>query len=255
MNLHFLKIILPQWVLSAIAISILVTNFHWLYVVYAVLGFYIVGVFGNTIGFHRYLTHQSFKVNKFWHYLLIFLGSMTGQGSAIFWSALHLHHHRNSDNEKDVHSPNRGFWKSTILWQITGKFHNMPGLFAPKKLYKDKAIKALHYHYYKIYWVVGIILAIIDIYFFLFFFSIGAFLLTSLLDNLSNFLMHYSKVGYRNYDTKDNSRNVPLIAFISLGGGWHNNHHHDPGNYKFGVLDSETDIGANIINLIRTKDE
>jgi stearoyl-CoA desaturase (delta-9 desaturase) len=223
------------------------------FVIYALLGLYLAGVFGNTIGFHRYFTHQSFSVNRFWHYTFLVLGSMTGQGSLIFWTSLHLHHHRNSDNDKDVHSPRRGFWKSTILWQVKSDFHNTPGLIAPKKLYRDKVVKFFHYHYYKLYWAVGVILALIDIYFFLFFFCVGAFFLTSILDNMSNFLMHWPGVGYVNFETKDSSRNVPIIAYISLGGGWHNNHHHDPKNYRFGVFPKEYDIGARIIDLIKEK--
>ena len=253
MNSHFYKIILPQWILSSIAIVLLFVDFKWIHLFFALLGLYIPGIIGNTIGFHRYLTHQSFDVNRFWHYTFIFLGSLTGQGSAIFWTALHLHHHRNSDNTLDVHSPNKGFWTSFVLWQIKGNFEGKTGLIAPKKLYRDPVIKFLHYHYYKVYWGTGIILAMIDPFFFLYFFCLGAFFLMSLVDNFSNFFLHYDKVGYSTYETKDNSRNVPLIAYFTLGGGWHNNHHNDPKNYRFGVAKNEVDVGAYIIDLIRKK--
>jgi len=218
---------------------------------YALLGLYIPGIIGNTIGFHRYLTHQSFEVNRFWHYAFVFLGSLTGQGSAIFWTALHLYHHRNSDNDLDVHSPNRGFLNSFILWQIKENFQGMKGLIAPKKLYKDPVIKFLHYNYYKIYWGFGIFFLLLDPFFFLYFFCLGAFFLMSLVDNVSNFFLHYEKVGYSSYETNDNSRNVPLIAYLTLGGGWHNNHHHNPKKYRFGVSKYEFDIGAFIIDLIK----
>ena len=251
MNSHFYKIILPQWLLSLIAIAWLCIDFQWIFIGYALLGLYLPGIIGNTIGFHRYLTHQSFETNKFWHYMFLFLGSLTGQGSAIFWTALHLHHHRNSDNEIDVHSPQRGFWTSFIFWQIKGNFEGMKGLIAPKKLYRDPVVKFLHYQYYKVYWAVGLVLLLIDPYFFLYFFCLGAFFLMSLVDNLSNFFLHHRKVGYTNYETKDNSRNVPLIAYLTLGGGWHNNHHNDPKNYKFGVTKYEFDVGARLIELIK----
>lgn len=251
MNSHFYKIILPQWILSTAAVVWLFFDFHWTYLMYTLLGLYLPGIIGNTIGFHRYLTHQSFEVNKFWHYTFLFLGSLTGQGSAIFWTALHLHHHRNSDNDLDVHSPNKGFLNSFILWQIKGNFEGMKGLIAPKKLYRDPVVKFLHYQYYKVYWVVGLTLLLIDPFFFLYFFCLGAFLLMSLVDNFSNFFLHCDKVGYATYKTKDNSRNVPLIAYFTLGGGWHNNHHHDPKNYRFGVLFHEYDLGAKFIELIK----
>jgi sn-1 stearoyl-lipid 9-desaturase len=251
MNSHFYKIILPLWIFSLVAIYFLITNFQWTHIWYTLLGLYVPGIVGNTIGFHRYLTHQSFEVNKFWHYTFILLGSLTGQGSAIFWTALHLHHHRNSDNNLDVHSPNRGFLHSFILWQIRGKFEGMKGLIAPKKLYKDPVIKFLHYQYYKVYWGTGLMLLMIDPFFFLYFFCLGAFFLMSLVDNFSNFFLHYDKVGYTNYDTKDNSRNVPLIAYLTLGGGWHNNHHNDPKNYKFGITKYEIDLASKFIEIIK----
>lgn len=251
MTAHFYKIILPQWILSLVALVLICMDFNWLYISYILLGLYIPGIVGNTIGFHRYLTHQSFKVNKFWHYGFIFLGSLTGQGSPIFWTALHLHHHRNSDTDKDVHSPIKGFWQSFILWQIKGKFEGMKGLIAPKNLYKDPIIKFLHYNYYKIYWAVGLTLFLIDYKFFLYFFCLGAFFMMSILDNLSNFFLHYSNVGYTNFDTKDQSRNIPFLAYITLGAGWHNNHHYDPKNYRFGIKKYELDIGAKFIELIK----
>lgn len=251
MNSHFYKIILPQWILSLYAVIWLFIDFQWYYILFALLGLYLPGIIGNTIGFHRYFTHQSFEVNKFWHYTFLFLGSLTGQGSAIFWTALHLHHHRNSDNRMDIHSPNKGFWSSFVLWQIKGNFEGMKGLIAPKKLYRDSVVKFLHYQYYKVYWTVGILLLLIDPFFFLYFFCLGAFFLTSLVDNFSNFFLHHDRVGYVNYITKDNSRNVPFIAFLTLGGGWHNNHHHNPNNYRFGVTKYEFDLGARFIEIIK----
>jgi len=251
MSGHFYKIILPQYIFSTIAAIYLFIDFDWVKVVYILLGVYLPGIIGNTIGFHRYLTHQSFETNKFWHYTFVILGSLTGQGSAIFWTALHLHHHRNSDSYNDVHSPTKGFWQSFILWQITHDFKNMKGLIAPKKLYKDPIIKFLHYNYYKVYWALGLSFLIIDLDLFLYFFSLGAFLIMSWLDNFSNYFLHNDKVGYTNFKTNDFSRNVPFISYITLGAGWHNNHHNDPKNFKFGVLSNELDLGAKFINLIK----
>lgn len=253
MSKHFYKLMLPQFVIALLAFFILLTKFSWLYVIYMLLGFYILGVFGNTIGFHRYFTHQSFEVNKFWHYLFLLLGSMTGQGSVIFWTALHLHHHRNSDTETDVHSPIHGFWKSSWGWQIKGNFSTQ-GFIAPRKLYKDKLIRFTHDHYYKFYWGIGLLLALINIEFFLFFFCVGGFLLVSIADNISNYCFHNNNLGYKTYNTKDNSRNVPIISYIALGAGWHNNHHYCPGNYRFGELPNEIDIGAWIIEKIKVSD-
>jgi len=218
---------LPQLFLTIVAIGVLIYNFHWLYLLYSILGFYIIGIFGNAIGFHRYLTHQSFSVSKFWHYAFVVLGSLTGQGSPIFWTAVHLHHHRHSDTKEDLHSPIHGFWQSSFLWFIKPGLENVKGLIAPRSLYRDKVVRLIHDHYYKFYWGIGLTLF------------------------LSNYFFHNSKYGYASYTTKDNSRNVPIISYISLGGGWHNNHHYDPKSYRFGKLKSEIDIGARLIELIK----
>jgi stearoyl-CoA desaturase (delta-9 desaturase) len=251
MNPHFYKIILPSTLISLLAVYLIVTDFHWIYIIYTLLGFYILGIFGNTIGFHRYLTHQSFEVNKFWHILLVTLGSLTGQSSPIFWSALHLHHHRNSDTDLDVHTPKKGFWQSAILWQIKESLERLPGFIAPRKHYKDPYIRFIHQNYYKFYWGWGLMFLLIDPHFFVFFFIFGGYFLTAWGDNLSNYFFHSPRFGYATYDTKDNSRNVPLISWVTLGAGWHNNHHNNPGSHRFGEKPNEIDIGAMIIELIK----
>jgi stearoyl-CoA desaturase (delta-9 desaturase) len=250
MTQHFYKLLLPNYIISIIAVVVMFYDFSWFYFLYMVLGFYLLGVFGNTIGFHRYLTHRSFQVNKFWHYTFIILGSLTGQGSAIFWTALHLHHHRHSDTDSDIHTPKKGFWASTWGWQIFGELDTQ-GFIAPRSLYRDRFIKILHYHYYKLYWVTILTIASIDWKFALFFFSIGGFLLVSIADNISNYCFHSPNFGYRNFDTKDNSRNVPLISWIALGAGWHNNHHKYPDRSCFSVLPNEIDLGSKIIDTIK----
>lgn len=251
MSSHAKKIILPNYLMSLGAIFLLITDFHLLYLVYLILGYLVLGVVGNFIGFHRYLTHQSFQTYKPIHYIFIFLGSLTGQGSPIFWTALHLHHHRNSDTADDVHSPIKGFWESSLLWQIRGGLESLRGLIAPRYLYKDVFVKFIHHNYYKFYWGIGILIAVIDINFFLFFFVLGGYFFTAMADNLSNYFFHSKHHGYRSYDTKDNSRNVPLISILTFGAGWHNNHHWDPKNYKFGVKPFELDPSSWLIKIIK----
>lgn len=251
MSPHAKKIILPNYVLSLGAVAYLTFNFQALYLVYTALGYLTLGVFGNFIGFHRYLTHQSFEVNRVLHYLFVLLGSLTGQGSPIFWTALHLHHHRNSDTDLDVHSPTKGFWESSLLWQIRGSLETLKGLIAPRYMYRDRAIKLLHNHYYKFYWGVGLLLAIASIEFFVYFFILGGYFMTALADNISNYCFHSNKFGYKTFETKDNSRNVPLISILTLGAGWHNNHHWDPKNYTFKYKPYELDPSAWLIKLIK----
>jgi stearoyl-CoA desaturase (delta-9 desaturase) len=251
MSPHAKKIIIPNYTLSCITLVYLLVDFQALYLYYAVAGYLLFGIFGNFIGFHRYLTHQSFSVNKFFHYSFILLGSLTGQGSPIFWTALHLHHHRTSDTADDIHSPLKGFWEASLLWQIRGNLEKLKGFIAPRSLYKDSFIKFLHHHYYKFYWSFGLLFLIIDVKLFLFFFVLGGFFFTALADNLSNYCFHSNRFGYVNFETKDQSRNVPMISLLTLGAGWHNNHHQDPKNYSFSKHYYELDPSAWLIKIIK----
>ena len=65
----------------------------------------------------------------------------------------------------------------------------------------------------------------------------------------TNYINH--SWGYRNYNTKDNSKNNPCTAFLNFGEGWHNNHHARPSNYYFGTKWYELDIAGNLIRLIK----
>jgi stearoyl-CoA desaturase (delta-9 desaturase) len=249
MSTHFYKIILPNWILSSIAIAVLITNFQWLFVLYAVLGYYLIGVLGASIGFHRYVTHGSFKTNNFWKYYFLITGSLTGQGSPIFWAGLHIFHHKVSDTEKDIHSPLKGKFNSFIGWQINSS-EGIPAI-APRWLYTDPIVKFIHKNYYKFYWTVVVIAYLIDLHFGLFFMTLGSWFLITNSENLGNLILHSPNMGYQNYDLGDNSRNNHWYSFFTLGAGYHNNHHKHPGNYKFSHRSYELDLGAKFIELIK----
>jgi len=246
---HFKKLTIWQWLLTAAAVYVLVTDFRWLDVVYAALGFYVLGIFGASIGFHRYLTHQSFKTSKFWHWAMVACGSLTGMGSPFFWVALHKHHHLKPDTPEDVHSPRNGVFRAFIGWQ----FEPAPDIKTPanRSMYTDPLLKVIHRHYYKLYWLVVGLAYLIDWRFGLFFFTLGGYFILGMFENLGNVLLHLPSVGYRNFDTPDDSRNIHWYALITLGGGYHNNHHRWPGRYRFGEP-HELDMGAWFIERIKT---
>ena len=246
---HFYKIILPNWILAIIAIYVLIASFQWIYILYAALGFYILGIFGASIGFHRYLAHRSFTTSKFFDWAMILCGSLTGQGSPIFWVGLHKFHHKNSDKENDIHSPKRGFLNAFILWQIKNTKLVLP--MANREMYTHSLIKFIHRNYYKFYWLSTIAVYLVNPYFGLFFMSFGGFFVISMFENMGNIIFHSPNFGYRNYDLPDDSRNVAWNAYLTLGGGWHNNHHRWPSRYRFGEKWWEFDVSARIIEIIR----
>lgn len=251
MSTHFYKIIIPNWILSLVAIALLITNFQWLFVLYAVLGYYLIGILGASIGFHRYISHSSFKTNLFWKYYFIIAGSLTGQGSPIFWAGLHIFHHKISDTDQDIHSPKKGLLNAFIGWQIKSS-EGIPSI-APRWLYTDKIVRFIHKNYYKFYWTIIAVSYLIDIYFGLFFMTLGGWFLITNTENLGNVVLHNKNLGYRNYELNDNSRNVHWYSWFTLGAGYHNNHHKWPGSYQFGLKNNEYDLGARFIDLIKAK--
>ena len=80
-------------------------------------GSYFLRMFGVTAGYHRYFSHRSFKLNRFWQFCLAFLAQTSGQKGALWWAAHHRDHHLHSDRKEDLHSPvHEGFWWSHLGW-------------------------------------------------------------------------------------------------------------------------------------------
>jgi stearoyl-CoA desaturase (Delta-9 desaturase) len=73
-------------------------------------------IFGITTGYHRLLAHRSFKTTRTFQFVLAMLGVLAGQNGPLWWVGHHRHHHRYSDREPDVHSPNAGFFWSHMGW-------------------------------------------------------------------------------------------------------------------------------------------
>jgi len=80
---------------------------------------YITGCLGITLGFHRLLSHGSFKVPKVFTYLLTLFGCLAMQGGPIRWVATHRLHHKTADTPEDPHSPTQGFWWAHLVWNLT----------------------------------------------------------------------------------------------------------------------------------------
>lgn len=217
---------------------------------------YVLTGFGITIGFHRLLTHKSFKTSRVFQFILAFFGSLAIQGGPMWWVAHHRHHHANTDTDDDIHSPKtKGLWQSHIGWMST------PGAFkadlnTARDLYKFPEIKFLQKYYV---WL--IILQPI------FLFCLGEWLTnTTGLEVLvwgffistvftwhvtffTNSICH--KWGSRTYDTNDDSTNNYLISLLNGGEGWHNNHHKYPNSACHGLEWWQFDLSWEVIKILR----
>lgn len=212
------------------------------WILLSIFVYYLTGCVGITITFHRYLSHKSFSMPKFLEYLFSFFGSMGGTGSAIGWVAVHKAHHRYSDKEGDPHCP------KTLRWRIFVSNYSYD--FKPlhvRKLLRDKFHVFIHRYYYPIFVAWGLFLFLLDwkIGFYGFIVPVAIQIWAS---NISNWGNH--TVGYRNYNTNDNSKNTWWISALTWGEGWHNNHHAKPGVYTFQHKWWEFDISGYTILLI-----
>ena len=212
------------------AISYGFPTINWLWLA---LGYFCIMTLGVTAGFHRMLSHRAFETYVPIRYLLLGFGILSGQGSPIFWTVTHRNmHHPHSDTIKDPHSPIHGFWHSWFLWLWKIEETDVN----PRKvveLLRDPFILFVHKYYIYIYWALNLALALIDLQFWLWFAIIPS-LIAFHSYSITNSINHFRSLGYRNYDTKDNSTNIWWLWPLILGECWHNNHHGDMKAYHFG---------------------
>jgi len=186
---------------------------------------------GLTLGYHRLFSHGSFQPRPWLRYTLAFLAIQTFHGGPIGWAAVHRKHHAHADQEGDPHSPRHNFFWAQCLWLV----HEHPLRVDPglpqrycKDLLADRGLVALEYLHFPIVVAgAGLLSASGGLAWLLWGFFMR-FLLNLHITNLVNSLCHTH--GYRNYDTRDCSTNHPLVALLTFGEGWHNNHHHAPGS-------------------------
>ena len=234
--------------------------FTWQGVVLALALHWFTGGVGVCLGFHRLLTHSSFRTYRPMRYLLATLGGLAGEGSAVDWVAAHRKHHAFSDKEGDPHSPLDGAWWSHVLWLGRSFYGGSDGTFARRwapDIANDPVMHRLGKLAIPIHFVLGGIIFLIG------YLSSGPYMGWSLvvwgMFVRFVFVLHSTWLvnsashiwGYRNYETADNSRNNWWVALLSYGEGWHNNHHAYPRMAKHGHRWWEIDITFATIRLLQ----
>ena len=209
---------------------------------------YVIRMFGITAGFHRYFSHRSYKTSRGFQFFLAFLGQSSAQRGTLWWAAKHREHHKYSDTEHDVHSPvQHGFWYSHVLWIFSKR-----GRITDYTLIKD------FQKYPELVWLdkwdrippvlLGVLVWAIAGWSGL---VVGFFVSTVLLFHGTftiNSLSHV--IGKQPYVTGDDSRNNWLLAIITLGEGWHNNHHHFPSATPQGFRWWQIDVTYYILKIL-----
>jgi stearoyl-CoA desaturase (delta-9 desaturase) len=217
-------------------------------------------MFAITAFYHRYFSHRAFRASRPVQFVFAALGAASVQRGPLWWAAHHRIHHRHSDEASDSHSPRHGFWNSHMGW-----FLNRRNLRTRTEEVKDLM------RFPELVWldrfdlVVPILLAVV-------LFTTGA-LLEAVAPGLgtsagqmlvwgffiSTVALYHAtftinsvahRVGTRRYATKDDSRNNFLLALLTFGEGWHNNHHFYPGSARQGFRWYEVDLSYYLLRLM-----
>jgi sn-1 stearoyl-lipid 9-desaturase len=195
------------------------------------------------MGYHRLLTHRSYKTPKWVEYFLTICATLTLEGGPIFWVATHRMHHQFSDHEGDPHSPRDGKWWAHMGWILLGRsmHHDTQTLarYVPD-LAKDKFhVWITKYNYLPVIALAIVLFAIGGLPFL----TWGIFLRTVVglhATWLVNSATH--SWGSRRFVTRDLSTNSWWVALLTWGEGWHNNHHAHPVSARHGFKWYEIDF-------------
>jgi stearoyl-CoA desaturase (Delta-9 desaturase) len=184
---------------------------------------YLLRMVAIGAGYHRYFSHRSFATSRAFQFILAFLAQTTTQKSVLWWAAVHRHHHLHSDTAQDVHSPrHRGFFYSHLGWMFNGKF-DKPDLTKVPDLARYPELMWLH----KYEQAPSIAAAVLCLLIAGWPGLVVGFLWSTVLVYHATFsinsLAHVH--GKQRYVTGDDSRNNWLLALLTMGEGWHNNHH------------------------------
>ena len=215
-------------------------------------GLYVVRMFAITGFYHRYFSHRTFRTSRVAQFAFAVIGASAAQRGPLWWAAHHRKHHRHSDTELDVHSPNEhGFFWSHMGW-ITSPV-NFPTDFSEvRDLAKYPELRFLDRFDILVPALLGILLFIAGGWPFLIW---GFFISTVILFHCTCFINSLAhRLGSQRYETDDESRNNFALALITLGEGWHNNHHKYPGAARQGFFWWELDItygGLRVLQALR----
>ena len=236
-----------------LSLAVFWTGVSWVAAAVCVL-LYGIRMFGITAAYHRYFSHHTYKTSRAMQFVLALLGTSAAQKGPLWWAAHHRHHHRHSDQDEDIHSPGlHGIWWAHVGWIMSPKWADTNLALIPD-FAKYPELRFLNRNYLLVPILLGLGC-----------FALGAWLEVAGIPGiettawqmlvvgffLSTVLLYHGTfcinsfchlIGRKRYPTGDESRNSLLMALITLGEGWHNNHHFDPGSERQGIYWYEIDI-------------
>jgi stearoyl-CoA desaturase (delta-9 desaturase) len=235
-------------------------TFTWAGLFLAVGLHWLTGSIGICLGFHRLLTHTGMDTPRWLRNSLALIGSMAGEGGPLSWCANHRKHHAFSDQEGDPHSPHDGPWWAHMFWLAYRTDNGDEKTYWKKwvpDLLKEPFLAFCERWFLPLHIVAGAALTGIG-------YLIGgtplalSFLVWGVAIRMV-FVLHVTWLvnsashiwGYKNYETRDDSRNLWWVAVLAYGEGWHNNHHAHPRLAQHGHKWWEFDITYQAIRLLQ----
>lgn len=255
-----IKRCVPFILLHGGCLAVIWVGFSW-FALAAAIALYVIRMFAITAFYHRYFSHRTFRTSRFAQFMFAVIGNTAMQRGALWWAAHHRHHHQHSDEDPDVHSPTiRGFLWSHIGWITSPR--NFPTDYSRvKDLAKHKELVFLNRHdmvvplaYGASLWLIGWLLEKFapglgtsggQLFIWGFFISTVALLHGTF---FINSLAHV--FGKRRFITEDTSRNSLILALLTLGEGWHNNHHRYMHSARQGFYWWEIDISYYVLKML-----
>jgi len=212
------------------------------------MSLYWVRIFAIGAGYHRYFSHRAYSTSRAFQLVLAVMSMTTTQKSVLWWAAKHRDHHLHSDTERDVHSPrHKGFIYSHLGWIFT-RAHDVADLTRIADFARYPELMWLHRHELVPPIVLAVLCFVIGGWSGL---VVGFFWSTTLVYHATfciNSLAHVH--GRQRYVTGDDSRNNALLAFFTMGEGWHNNHHAYQSSVRQGFRWWEIDLTYYILKAL-----
>ena len=232
-------------------LAVFYVGFSWFALAIAIT-FYVARMFFITAFYHRYFSHKSYRVKRPVQFLMALAGCTAGQRGPLWWASHHREHHLKSDTHEDPHSPRHGFLNSHTLWFLKKGYFELR-----KNRIKDMLKYPELVMLERLDWLPFVALA-------LFCYLLGEALNTYLpvLETngmqllvwgffVSTIVLYHAtytinslchRYGKRRFDTDDDSRNNLFLALLTMGEGWHNNHHRYPVSTRQGFYWWEIDL-------------
>jgi len=212
----------------------------------------IIGPVGITLCYHRLLTHKSFQTYRVVRWLLTVIGTLNWQGGPIEWVGTHRAHHAMADHEGDPHTPRHGLLWSHLTWVMTPLDLDPAGY--AKDLQRDRVTVVIERIWFVfpsaflgVLYVIGEALFDQGLSWLLWAGCVRSVLVLHAGWAVNSWTHRW---GYRNFDTTDHSTNSPIVAFLTAGEGWHNNHHAFPRSASHGMFKGEFDMTYQVIRLM-----